>query len=483
MSRGVVQGEPFHERLTALDSLFVDLEDGSNHMHIAVVMLFEAAGLRRADGSLDRDRLRDHVAASLDHLPRWRQRLARVPLLRDPVWIDDDRFELDRHLPGVTLPPPGDRAALEREVGRILALQLDRSRPLWELWTIDGLRGDRFAVVAKAHHCMVDGIAGMGVIGTLLQPSPQSDIPEPRPWRPRPPPGGARLLGADLRRRLRAPRELLREARQAAGRGTGGLLSSARDAAGGLKTLIESTAIPSSRTALNPKRVSPERTFTWTTLDLDEVKAIKRRHGTTVNDVVLAITAGAARRFLLHRGESVDGIRFRAMIPVSTHAGEVGMGNEVSLMLAPLPVGEASPERRLQEVARTMRELKSTGETSAVAVGEELADWTIMSVAGLLARAAILWRPYNVIVTNIPGPQAPLYLLESKMIEAAPVVPLYGNQAVGIALLSYDGALCWGLNADPACLPDLETLCHAIDASFLELRDTLPASSGASHRE
>ncbi len=460
---------PTFERLSALDSVFLDLEDGANHMHVAALMIFEGAPLRRPDGEIDLDRLRRHTEWALGDLPRWRQRLAHVPLLRDPVWVDDDRFDLDAHVRHARVPGPGDLATLRSEVGRLLSVELDRRRPLWELWALDGLADGRVAVLVKVHHAMVDGVAGIALMSTLLQPAPREDVPRPAPWSPRPAPSRARLLTADVRRRAEGPRRLWRKLDQTLGH-RGQLVRTAIDDATGIAQLLRTAALPTTRTVLNPPEVGPRRSFDWVRHDLGRVKAVKRAARATVNDVVLATVAGGARRFLERHGCRVDRLRFRVMVPVALPGGR-SWGNRVSLLLAPLPIDEPDPNERLLRVRDTMLRIKSTGESRALALGEELADWTVMSSIGLAARLAMRWRPYNLIVTNVPGPGSPLYLLGARMLEAYPMVPLYGNQAAGIALLSYDGALHWGIDADRDRLPDLHELVEDLDDAFRELWD------------
>lgn len=457
------------ERMSALEAAFLGIEDAADPMHVALTAVFGPGPLVSPSGQLDMRLVRRHTLAALSRLPEWHERVVRVPLLRRPVWVDDPDFHLDRHVHRVRLPAPGGMAELKQLAGRLYSTRLPRDRPLWEDWFVEGLAGGGFAVVLKAHHCMVDGVAGIASLAMLLNTSPEPSVETPPPWHPRPAPTRLELLRAELARRWAEPGELWRRARAAA-REPAPLLAAARAGLGGLRSLAKLTLAPASRTPINPRRVGPARRFDWTVLDLGRVKDVKRAADCKVNDVVLATVAGALRRFLLARGVAVDKLDFRVMVPVSTHvAGERDFRNHVSAMLAPLPVGEPDARARLEQVTRAMTLAKSAHQSYAAQLGETLGDWTSSALLVGFVRGAIHMRPYNVIVTNIPGPPQPLYLAGSELIDVYPMVPLYGNQAVGIALVSYNGRLFWGFNADRDLVPDLEALARDVEHAFEEL--------------
>jgi diacylglycerol O-acyltransferase len=458
------------DRLSALDASFLDLEDDASHMHVAAALLFDARPLHRPGGGLDFDRIRDFIDARLLLIPRYRQRLAWIPFERHPVWVDDARFNLHYHVRHTALPPPGDERLLKRLCGRLVSQQLDRGKPLWEIWVVEGIQGDRFALVTKVHHCMVDGVSGMDLLAALLAPEPQSVVgPAPR-WVARPAPTAGNLVLGEVARRVAAPLQLahaavrlLRRPQQA--------LAAARDTIAGVVETLGGAALSASPTPLNGP-IGPHRRLDWLRFDLDAVRAVKARLGGTINDVVLAVVAGAVRRFLARRGSVVDGLDFRALVPVSTRAStEHGtLGNRVAQLIAPLPVGEHDPARRLAAVHATIDALKHSHRVLGSEALEELGDWTATQVLSEVMRLAVQRRAYNIVVTNVPGPPVPLYLLEAPLVASYPMVPLFGNQALGIALFSYAGGLYWGVNSDWDEVPDLHDFVDALAAEFAALR-------------
>jgi WS/DGAT/MGAT family acyltransferase len=460
------------ERLSALDASFLALEDASAHMHIGAVALFEAAPLARPGGGIDFDRIQRLMEAGMYRLPRYRQRLARIPLLDHPVWVDDDRFNLAYHLRHTHLPLPGDERQLKRLAGRIMSQQLDRTKPLWEMWVVEGLEGDRFAVITKVHHCMIDGVGSVELTGSVMRltPDPDPRLEEPAPrWIPRPVPSPRQLLAGELSRRaldpLVAAARLHRALRDPRGAGDS-LLDSLR----GIGEALAAGLRPASPTPLNVE-IGPHRRFDWTSMDLAAVKAIRSRLGGTVNDVVLAIVAGALRKFLRRRGEAVERLDFRAMVPVNvrTRSERASLGNRVAMLLARLPLDERDPAGRLARVVRATTELKHSRQALGVQTLEELSDHTFTTLFMLFARVAAGSRPFNLVVTNVPGPQFPIYILGARMVACYPLVPLYRNQALGIALFSYDGRLWWGFNADWDALPDLHDIVDATGAELAAL--------------
>jgi diacylglycerol O-acyltransferase / wax synthase len=462
-----------HERLSALDATFLGIEDRCCHMHIGSVGVFEApAG--RPGGGLDIEGIHRLVSTVLDAFPRYRQRLETISLLKHPVWVDDASFNLHYHLRHTRLPLPGDDRQLKRLAGRLMSQQLDRGKPLWESWFVEGLDGNRFAVVSKVHHCMVDGVGGVEMTTATLRADPGRDprlAESPSPFVPRPAPSPGRLLRAELQHRLRGALGFV----GAAASGLVAPVRSARTLLGIIEGVGEgiATAIrPASPTPLGVD-IGPHRRFDWTSMDLADVKAVKNRLGGTINDVVLAIVAGAMRRYLGARGVAVDRLEFRAMVPVNLRAGYDGAGNRVGTVVARLPIDEADARRRFLRVRHEMETVKHSHQLDVARALEDITDWTFTTLISQTARLAAVSQPFNVVVTNVPGPQFPLYFLGSRLLAAYPLVPIFRRQAVGIALFSYDGRLFWGFNADWDAVPDLHALVEAIDA---ELRSLLAAA-------
>jgi diacylglycerol O-acyltransferase len=456
-----------YTRLSALDRSFLDIEDRNTHMHVGATCVFDAGPLRKAEGGIDIDRIRSYVESRLHLLPRYRQHVAHVPLEGHPVWVDDDQFDIRYHVRHLSLPRPGCDRELKRLAGWINSQQLDRGKPLWELWVVEGLDDDRFAVIAKTHHCMIDGLAGADFLAVLLRPDDHAAIEEAPNWRPRPAPGPVRLVRDAALRRLMLP---LRAA-QALAADPSGMWRNASDLLSALQETTAASLQSGSNTPLN-KAIGSHRRFDWLEFDLARVKVLKNRLGGTVNDVVLAVVAGGIRSYLLKRGVRIEpGFVFRTFCPVGIQTSQrsASGGNFVSAMLAELPVGEADALRRLERVCELTQQRKNAAPVHGTEVLESLADEVFPSILGVLASTVERSLAYNLVCTNVPGPQFPLYLLGARMSESYPLVPLFGHQGVGIALLSYSGKLCWGFSADRDVVPDLHDLVLAVRASFDEL--------------
>jgi WS/DGAT/MGAT family acyltransferase len=459
---------PHYERLSAVDAAFLEIEDENSPMHVGAVAVFEAGPLALPDGGLDIERFRRFVEAVLQ--PRYRQRIARMPVSQRPIWVDDPHFNLHYHVRHVSLPHPGDERQLKRLAGHAFSLPLDRSKPLWELWLVEGLAGNRFAVISKAHHCMVDGIASADLLTSSMQLSPDAAVPEPQAWRPRPAPGAWDLALGEAGRGARNGRAALRALGDAAAHPLRAL-DSLREAATSVRDALAASMHRTSPTLLNTA-IGPHRRFDWIRYELAHVKEVKNRLGGTVNDVVLANAAGGLRRFLAERGEPVAELDFRAMVPVNIRArDEAGvMGNRVATLAVDLPLDEPDPRRRLARVIEATRAAKGSRLVRGMTLIEQMSEWGLEPLFTQLARQTALMRPFNVVVTNVPGPQVEAYLLGAPLVAAYPLVPLYKNQALGIALFSYHGGLFWGLNADWDALPDLHRLVEALALDFEELR-------------
>lgn len=458
-----------YTRLSALDRSFLDIENRNTHMHVGATCVFDVGPLRHEGGGIDIDRVRSYVESRLHLIPRYRQRIAHVPLEGHPVWVDDDQFDIRYHVRHLSIPKPGCERELKRLAGWINSQQLDRHKPLWEMWVVEGLENDRFAMIAKTHHCMVDGMAGADLLAVLLKPSDDTGIDDSQPWRPRPAPAPTEMLRDSIRRYATLPlRTLATFASDPAGFGQAAVdLASA---------LYESTSLsihPASDTPLN-RSIGSHRRFDWLCFDLDRVKAVKNRLGGTVNDVVLNVVAGGVRDYFAGRGIDVDApenTHFRVFCPVGIHTAKRGStgGNFVSAMMTELPVGEPDPLARLAAIRDYTREHKGDATVRGTEILEKVADETIPQLIGLFAWAVETSRTYNMVVTNVPGPPFPLYLLGARMHESFPLVPLFGHQGIGIALLSYNNRLCWGFSADRDIVHDLHDFVECVRGAFAEI--------------
>lgn len=460
-----------YDRLSALDATFLEIETPNVHMHVGSVHLFDGGPLRTPEGGLDFERVRALSEPALRRSARFRQRLERIPVFGHPVWVDDGRFRLEYHLRHTSLPEPGDARQLKRLAGRIFSQKLDPNRPLWEMWFVEGLEDGRFALILKAHHCMIDGISGADLLAGYIQGAPDSETEPDLPrWVQRPAPSPAKLVSDELMRRASLPAKAVR-AGLTAMRAPLRALEEARGSASAVAEALGAGLGSASATPLNDD-IGPYRRFDWTRFELAAVKEVKSRLGGTVNDVVIAIVAGAMRRFLQRRSVDVDSLDFRAMMPVNVRREDQHgkLGNRVAFLMARLPVDEKDPARRLARVIEATRGLKDSSTVEGTELLEEISDWTATALFAGVSRLAAKTRSYNMVVTNVPGPQFPISILGAKMEEIYPLVPLFSNQALGIAVFSYDGTLFWGFNADWDAVPDLHDLVEMVQDEFETLR-------------
>jgi diacylglycerol O-acyltransferase / wax synthase len=466
--RGAVPGcehRPVPARLTALDASFLHLEDAGAHMHVAAVMTFDGAPPAYDD-------LVETIESRLHLVPRYRQRLAFVPLGQGrPRWVDDPHFNARYHIRHTALPAPGGDEELKRLAARVFGQRLDRSKPLWEVWLVEGLEGDRFALLSKTHHALVDGVSGVDIVSVLFDTAPEPAPPAPpaTAWLPRPVPSSSELLAEALLERTTVPAEALRGARaltrrprHALGRVAGRLQGIGAMAWAGLN--------PAPRTPLNVT-IGPHRRYTWVDADLRRFKAIKSSLGGTVNDAVLTAVTLALGRWLRGRGEDTEDVVLKAMVPVSVRAeAERGaLGNRVATMWAPLPVGIRDPADAFEEIHEAMKDLKESGQAVGAETLTQLADFAPPTIMSQAARLQSRQRYFNLVVTNVPGPQVELYLMGRPMRGLYPVVPLASNQALGIAIMSYNGRLGFGLLADFDALPDLDEIAAGLEAAIDDL--------------
>jgi WS/DGAT/MGAT family acyltransferase len=465
-------GGAAYQRLTGLDNAFLVYEDDSAAMHVASTQILEAAPLRASDGSIDIDRITDYVVSRLDRIPRYRQRLLRTPIEGHPVWADDPNFNVRYHVRLTALPRPGDERQLKRLVGRVFSQQLDRDKPLWELWLVEGLEGDRLALISKVHHCMVDGISGAELLAELLTSEPLEKVEITPTWAPRPMPGAWQLGVDEVTRVLRAPIDLAANALRIA-RDEDHARHHLSERMRALARLIADGARIATPTPFN-RPVGPYRRVDWWAMPIARIREVRRRLGGSLNDVVLATASGALARYLSHsRGVDLDSLDFRIMAPVSVRAPEQGgtLGNRVSAWIVPLPLAERDPVARLRKICETTAKLKRNSQALGAETLTQVTEWTGSTLLSLGARLMSLGTPFNMVITNVPGPRVPLYLLEAPMLEAHPIVPLMGPLGVGIALFSYVDTLSWGFSADWDLVPDLHDLVLAVGESFEELAE------------
>ncbi len=455
------------DRLSALDTAFLHLEDhGTAHMHVASVMVFEGQAQSAQE-------LIEHLLGRLHLVPRYRQRLAHVPLDQGrPVWTDDPHFNPSYHIRHTALPRPGDDAALQRLAGRLFSQRLDRSKPLWEIWLVDRLEGGRFALICKTHHALVDGVSGVDITSVLFDASPTpSSPPAPiEPWAPQPLPGPAKLLAEALLERSTIPGEMVRGARRAM-RAPRRLIERAREELVGLgATALAGISDPAPPSPFNVE-IGGHRRNTWVDADLAQFKAIKDALGGTLNDAVLTVVTLGLGDYLRRAGHDTTDLVLKAMVPVSVrHEHEHGaLGNRVTAMWAPLPVGLSDPVIVFEEIHIAMDEIKRSGQAVGAQTLTELAGLAPPTIASQAARLQARQRFFNLVVTNIPGPQLPLYLLGRQLVGLYPVVPLARRQALGVAIMSYNGRLGFGLLADFDALPDLDAIALSLERAIASL--------------
>jgi diacylglycerol O-acyltransferase / wax synthase len=452
------------DRLSGLDTTFLHLERDGAHMHVASTTIFEGP-------TPEYQEFVEHVDSRLHLVPRFRQKLRFIPLnLGRPVWEDDPHLNLRYHIRHTALPPPGDDHQLRTLAARVFSQRLDRSKPLWEMWLVDGLEGGRFAVVGKSHHALVDGVSGVDITTVLYdtEREPSSPPAPPGEWLPGPERTTAQLVGETVVERLTSPREIAAGVRDLM-RAPGELLGRARGALGAVGE-IAGAGLGAPSSPFNVE-IGPYRRFASVRTDLDQFKQVKNELGGTVNDVVLAAVTGALGRYMRSRGQSTHELQLRALVPISVRTAEQrgALGNRVSAMMAPLPVWCEDPVERLELITESMGDLKSSRQAVGASVLTELTDFAPPTIAGQAARLQARQRFFNLVVTNIPGPQFPLYVLGREMEATIPMVPLAQRQAVCVAIMSYNGQLNFGLTGDYDAMPDLDALAEDLEASIAEL--------------
>ena len=452
----------WYERLSTLDSLFLELEDRTAHMHVGAVAIFAGPPPPY------RDLLR-LIEARLESVPRYRQRVMSVPgRVGRPVWVDETQFDLEYHLRHTALPAPGGIEELKKLAGRLLSQALDRDKPLWEMWLVEGLGDSKFAIVSKTHHAMLDGVSGVDLATVLMDTEPNGAPPDaPPPWTPRQAPPLTDLLVDSVKAQFSNPFKMAREALEPNSEAVkilGQLFS-------GLKPLLGVVSMGMAPQSPLNVPIGPHRRFEMLELSLAEVKEVRAALGGTVNDVILATVSGALRSWLTARGEA-PALDLRVLVPVSMRAETARgtFGNQVSAVFCPLPVTEPSAVERLRKVREAMKVVKENGQAVGANALSRLGDFAPPTLLAQASRLQAVTRMFNLVVTTVPGPQFPLYLLGKRMLRCYPQVPLAAQQAVGIALLSYDGRIGVGLIGDADAARDLEGLAAAMRGALEELK-------------
>lgn len=468
------------DRLTVLDATFLELEqlDQGALMNIGGVMVFEPP----QGGAPSVDRVRDHLAARLGRLPRYSQRLSstRTGSWSWPHWTEDERFDIRSHIRRASLPAPGSDEQLCDWTADFFSHPLDRTRPLWAMVLIEGLADGRWALGWKTHHCLVDGVGSVDVVGLMLDPEP---VPRTRTTHDGAvPPRAAPVPGAGDRHSpgLPSPPEMFVQAAQAGARAAGSSLNAVRHPRAAFERsralaelLVRDEIVGAPHTSLNVP-IGQTRRYAVVRVPLTELKTLGRELGGSVNDVVLAACSSGLRRLLLGRGEELPPAGLRAMVPMNLRntSGGFAVGNRVTSLFVPLPVADEDPKARLEQIAAATTRLKSSGAAGGLTALLDLAALAPpVVVHATLARTEYSTRLFNVTITNVPGQQQPLYAFGSLMREIYPVVPLAAEHAVGIAIYSFNGAVTFGISADSESTPDIDVLAYGIESGLEELRE------------
>jgi len=465
------------DRLQAIDAGFLHQEGPASHMHVGALVI--------AEGPVpDYEEFLDSIRRRLHLVPRYRQRLVFPPANTGrPLWTDDTDFNLGYHVRHTALPEPGSHEQLMQHCARVFSEQLDRSKPLWEMWLIEGLDDGSFGLLTKAHHAMVDGIAGVDLATVLfdLGPEPTPIDEDLDPWVPEPDPNPVDLLTAGVAGMAKVSRSVTQKALAAFQRPEHAL-AQARVAAEGIGEIVWAGMNPAPETPLNVE-IGPHRRFASVDCELANFKAVKNAFGGTVNDVVLAVVAGALRRWLQSRGVRTEGMELRALVPVSVRTEDQrgAPGNRIAAMRGPLPVWVEDPLARLEVVREAMDDLKESKQAIGAEVLSNVQNFAPPTVHAQASRINFSTRLFNLLVTNVPGPQFPLYIQGREMRSVFPIAFLPQNHALAIAIMSYNGHMNFGLLGDFDAMADLDAFSAAIESSIAELvtlaaeRETSPA--------
>jgi WS/DGAT/MGAT family acyltransferase len=453
------------DRLTAVDAAFLAQEHPNSHMHVGAVAIFEGPPPEYRD-------VLNHIRGRLHLVPRYRQKLAFPPMETGrPIWIDDPNFNLEYHVRHTALPSPGSEEQLVALAARIHSQALDRAKPLWEAWLVQGLDGGRYGLISKTHHALVDGISGVDLMTVLfdVKPVPQKVPHEGEPWVPNPEPSAIDLAARGVRALVSRPISIATQALGAATRPVE-TLEAARETLEALGEVVWAGLNPAPETPLNVP-IGPHRRLAVVRNELDDFKRVKNALGGTVNDVVLTVVAGGLRRWLRSRGVRTEGLELRALVPVSVRTQDQHnqLGNRLAAMRGPLPVYVEDPVARLTVVRQAMDGLKESKQALGAEVLAGLQDFAPPTILAQASRLNFSTRLFNLLVTNVPGPQFPLYVLGRELQEIFPVAFLPRDHALAIAIMSYNGSMDFGLLADYDAMPDLDELTSYLEESRDEL--------------
>ena len=451
------------DTLSVVDTSFLNLESGTTHMHVGGISIFEGP-------SLDCGELFEHVESRLHLVPRYRQKVMWPGLeLGRPMWVDDPCFNLDYHVRHTALPQPGTRNQLRNLAARVFSQQLDRTKPLWEMWLVDGMEDDQFAVISKTHHALIDGMSGVDLLALLFDVTPQPREVEPpeKPWQPAPAPSGVALKATAAQEIATRPYRIVRKAARAVATPQRTAATVAEGVQGIRDLLIGPMLSPAPDIPLNTS-TSPHRRIAWKSFELADFKAVKNELGGTVNDVVLTVVSGALREWLRKRGVRTEGLELRAMVPVSTRTEDQRhkLGNQVAAMRAPLPVYAEDPAQCLGVVREQMSNLKESKQALGADVLAGLQEFAPPTLLAMGSRINFSTRLFNTIVTNVPGPQMPIYLLGREMDEMVPLGFLAEGHTVFFAIMSYNGKLDISLLGDREALEDIDDLADGLERAL-----------------
>jgi diacylglycerol O-acyltransferase / wax synthase len=458
------------DRLSSIDASFLTNETSSAHMHVGAILIFEGPPPGYDD-------FLAHVESRLHLVPRFRQKLAFPPVETGrPFWVDDPGFNLAYHVRHSALPAPGSEEQLRNIAGRLYSQALDRSKPLWEVWLVQGLERNRFALITKTHHALVDGVAGVDIATVLFDVKPVPEPIEPdREWVPRPTPSQAELAARGIVGAAETPFKLASRAVRAASHPER-TAERVLEAGEALAEVAWNLTNPAPEVPLNAE-IGSHRRFAWTRAELDQFKRIKNVLGGTVNDVVLTVVSGALRSWLRARGVKLAGLELRALVPVSirTEDEHGHLGNRIAAMRGPLPVYIEDPVKRLEVVRRAMDGLKESKQALGAEVISRFNDFAPPTLLAQASRINFSTRLFNLIVTNVPGPQIPLYVLGRELQDVFPVAFLPENHALAIAIMSYNGGIDFGLLGDYDAMDDIEMLANGLSESLADLLDAAEA--------
>jgi diacylglycerol O-acyltransferase / wax synthase len=458
-----------YDRLSALDASFLHMERAEYPMHVGAVSVLEGGPFFDSSGFVRISDVRDLVLSRLPLMPRFRRRLMHVPYDQGrPIWVDDDRFDITYHVRHTALPKPGSWEQLVALTTRVQEGLLDRDRPLWEIWVVEGVEGGNVGLIQKTHHALIDGVSGVDVATLLLDMQPDYAPPVAPDWNPEPAPSASQLLLDTLRERMTEPAEIARSVRSLL-RGPRHAYERAHEFARSMSTMVTRDAI-APRTSLNV-HTGRHRRLGVVRIPLADVKEIRRGLGGTVNDVVLAGVSGGLRRLLAHRGDDTHNLQLRVLCPVSVRSEDQrgSLGNKVSAMFVNLPVDDRPAVERLRAISAQTADLKERRQAVGAEMLLGMTEYVAPTLMSLAARVVHRQPFFNLIVTNVPGPQQPLYMMGARLLEAFPVVPLTRNLSVVVGILSYDGTLHFGLWADRDACSDVEVFASGIDDAFAEL--------------